>query len=73
MSRSSQRKLLVVAVALLLIGCAAPPPEDEIFPYAHQIDDLPNGLRLVTVTTGYPNIVALYTTTACLAVMSISL
>ena len=37
------------------------PPEDKIFPYAYQIDDLPNGLRLVTVTTGYPNIVALYT------------
>ncbi len=61
MPRSSRKQLLVPTVALLLIGCAAPPPEDEIFPYAHQIDDLPNGLRLVTVTTGYPNIVALYT------------
>ena len=67
MSRSSAKKLRVVgaallpAAALLLVGCAEPPPEDKIFPYAYQVDDLPNGLRLVTVTTSYPNIVALYT------------
>jgi zinc protease len=32
----------------------------KIFPYAYTIDDLPNGLRLVTVPTDYPNLVALY-------------
>ena len=70
-SRSSVKQfdgLLAVALCLVLLslllsaGCAeSPAPEVDIFPYAHQIDDLPNGLRLITVTTGYPNIVALYT------------
>jgi len=32
----------------------------KLFPYAYSIDDLPNGLRLVTVPTDYPNLVALY-------------
>lgn len=31
-----------------------------IFPYQYFTDDLPNGLRLLTVPTDYPNIVALY-------------
>ncbi len=34
----------------------APP----IFPYAHEIHDFENGLRLVVVHSGYPNIVSLY-------------
>ena len=40
-------------------GKKAAPPR-KIFPYAYTIDDLPNGLRLVTVPTDYPNLVALY-------------
>jgi zinc protease len=32
----------------------------KIFPYNYTIDDLPNGLRLVTVPTDLPNLVALY-------------
>src|SRR5215212_6782445 len=32
----------------------------KIFPYKYSIDDLPNGLRLVTVPTDQPNLVALY-------------
>lgn len=35
-------------------------PAKKIFPYPYVQDDLPNGLRLVTVTTDYPNIVAMY-------------
>jgi zinc protease len=35
-------------------------PAQKIFPYPYTQDDLPNGLRLVTVPTDYPNIVALY-------------
>ncbi len=31
-----------------------------IFAYDYRIDDLPNGLRVITVPTDYPNIVALY-------------
>ena len=32
----------------------------KVFAYNYFIDDLPNGLRLITVPTDYPNIVALY-------------
>lgn len=32
----------------------------KIFPYAYKIDDLANGLRLVTVPTEFPNLAALY-------------
>jgi zinc protease len=32
----------------------------KLFPYEYTTDDLPNGLRLVTVPTDYPNLVALY-------------
>ncbi|HEY7544309.1 MAG TPA: insulinase family protein, partial [Blastocatellia bacterium] len=31
-----------------------------IFAYKYHIDDFPNGLRVITVPTDYPNIVALY-------------
>ncbi len=33
----------------------------RVFPYPYQVDDLPNGLRVVTVPTDYPNLVSLYT------------
>src|SRR5438105_11587630 len=49
---------------LLLLCCAAAIPaqqkETKLFPYNYTIDDLDNGLRLVTVPTDYPNMVALY-------------
>lgn len=50
---------------ILLIACAAASlwsaqPAQKIFPYAYTQDDFPNGLRLVTVPTDYPNLVALY-------------
>ena len=32
----------------------------NLFPYPYSVDDLPNGLRLVTVPTDFPNMVALY-------------
>ncbi|HSQ20058.1 MAG TPA: insulinase family protein, partial [Blastocatellia bacterium] len=34
--------------------------QNKIFPYKYFTDDLPNGLRVITVPTDYPNIVALY-------------
>lgn len=52
-------RLLAFALLLLIAGCGRQ-AEDKIFPYRYAIDDLPNGLRAVTVTTGYPNVVALY-------------
>src|SRR5436309_8883378 len=38
---------------------AAGPPE-RVFPFDYAQEDLPNGLRLVTIPTGFPNIVSLY-------------
>jgi len=32
----------------------------KIFPYAYVQEDLPNGLRLITIPTDFPNIVSLY-------------
>src|ERR1700674_3916285 len=50
--------------SLLAFGCAAlafaAGPAQKIFPYSYSQEDLPNGLRLVTVPTDYPNIVATY-------------
>lgn len=39
---------------------AKAPKSRNIFPYNYKIDNFPNGLRLVTVPTDYPNLVALY-------------
>jgi hypothetical protein len=46
----------------LLLGTslAATPQTGGFFPFPYTTDDLPNGLRLVTVPTDYPNLVALY-------------
>jgi zinc protease len=51
------RFLLAACCAAIAIG--AQPPR-KIFPYAYSQEDLPNGLRLVTVPTDYPNIVAVF-------------
>lgn len=32
----------------------------KVFPYQYKTDDLPNGLRVVTVPTDYPNMVSMY-------------
>ena len=64
----SVRRLLIVAVILLLAvaffyrswASGAAGASRKLFPYAYSIDDLSNGLRLVTVPTDYPNMVALY-------------
>ena len=54
-----------VLIFLLLVLCLpamvlAQNKSRKLFPYAYSIDDLPNGLRLITVPTDYPNLVALY-------------
>lgn len=62
----SLRRWLVVAALLVLAlvasryGHAAGETTRSLFPYPYNVDDLPNGLRLVTVPTDYPHIVAFY-------------
>src|SRR5258707_11860141 len=43
--------------SIITPGAGAP---EKVFPFPYTQEDLPNGLRLVTVPTGFPNIVALY-------------
>ena len=54
------KKTLALCVLLGAALSCGPPAEDKIFPYPYAIDDLDNGLRLVTVTTEFPDVVALY-------------
>lgn len=54
-------KLLFIASLILCIPMAALAQKaSKFFAYDYSIDDLPNGLRLITVPTDYPNLVALY-------------
>ncbi|HEY0404670.1 MAG TPA: pitrilysin family protein [Pyrinomonadaceae bacterium] len=56
-------KLLMIVSLLLCLPLSALAQNGQarkLFPYNYSIDDLPNGLRLVTVPTDYPNLVALY-------------
>jgi zinc protease len=58
-------KMLILAALLLsalpVVGFAQQQNKgSKLFPYQYTIDDLPNGLRLVTVPTDYPNLVSLY-------------
>ena len=61
-------RLLIMVSLLLCLSCAAiaqrrpaaQPKEQKLFPYQYSTDDLPNGLRLITVPTDYPNLVAFY-------------
>ena len=61
------RRLLILAGILLLAHAAwnwSQAAEEasggKLVPYTYAVDDLPNGLRLVTVPTDFPNMVALY-------------
>src|SRR6266576_2312632 len=49
--------ILVISFATIVRGAG---PPDKVFPFLYSQEDLPNGLRLVTVPTGFPNIVSLY-------------
>src|SRR5262245_29407352 len=55
-------KTLLALVSLLCLAAALPAQQKEtrLFTYDYAIDDLDNGLRLITVPTDYPNMVALY-------------
>ncbi|MDT5063813.1 MAG: zinc protease [Acidobacteriota bacterium] len=61
-------RLIIIVLLLLCLPCAAiaqrkqpaQPREQKLFPYQYTIDELPNGLHLITVPTDFPNLVALY-------------
>ena len=50
----------VLPVFLLLAAVSCIYAAGKIFPYPYVQEDLPNGLRLITIPTDYPNIVSLY-------------
>src|SRR5881397_581052 len=52
--------IAALMLALPLAGFAQQSQGGKLFTYPYTIDDLPNGLRLITVPTDYPNLVALY-------------
>jgi zinc protease len=62
----ARRWILITVVALVGVGAWYLRPATgeatgaNLFTYPYSVDDLPNGLRLVTVPTDYPNMVALY-------------
>ena len=49
--------MFLLVVSALLVSAA---PAGKIFPLAYEQHDFPNGLRLITVPTDYPNVVALF-------------
>ncbi len=55
--------VLLLLWSSLAVAAQTRPPQSKVkrvVPYDYSIDDLPNGLRLVTMPTDYPNLVALY-------------
>jgi zinc protease len=53
-------RLLIVISLLLCVPLMVFAQQRKVFPYKYTIDDLPNGLRLITVPTDYPNLVSFY-------------
>src|SRR5215471_7795200 len=56
-------KMKLFRMSLLLLSIAMPlttSAQNQIFPYKYFTNDLPNGLRVITVPTDYPNLVALF-------------
>jgi len=55
-------RLLIILSLLICVPVMALAQQKsrKLLPYNYTIDDLPNGLRLITVPTDYPNLVALY-------------
>lgn len=54
--------IVLLLLSLLPAGLAqqGQPNQRKLFPYDYTVDDLPNGLRLITVPTDQPHLVALY-------------
>ena len=58
--RGTIQALILLAALWLGLTACGPASEDKIFPYPYAVSELDNKLRLVTVETGYPDVVALY-------------
>jgi zinc protease len=58
--RSLTVAALLLTAALFSIPAAAADKPSKIFPFSYDQHDYPNGLRLITVPTDYPNVVSLY-------------
>ena len=59
----NHRIVVMIPKLCLLLGCAAlawGAQPRKVFPYEYSQEDLPNGLRLISVPTDYANIVAVY-------------
>src|SRR5947209_12633104 len=54
------RPLLFALTLAIPLSLLAADPAGKVFPLAFDQHDFPNGLRLVTIPTDYPNIVALH-------------
>ncbi len=52
-------RILAFILAGAMAAMPAAPP-GKIFPYAYDQHDFPNGLRLVTIPTDYPNVVSVF-------------
>ena len=50
----------MIPIVFLAMAVSAPGASTKAFPYPFDQHDFPNGLRLVTIPTDYPNVVALY-------------
>ena len=54
-------KVFLLFIALFLAASTTTFSQTKkVLPYAYKVNDLPNGLRIVTVPTDYPNLVSLY-------------
>ena len=52
--------MLALTCACWASAATAGAGQAKAFPYTYYIDDLPNGLRIITIPTDYPNLVAYY-------------
>jgi zinc protease len=52
--------LLFLIISFAVSVVITPAQARKVFPYAYKVDDLSNGLRVVTVPTDYPNLVSIY-------------
>ena len=53
-------KVFLLTLILICSVLIATAQTRKVFPYKYNVEDLPNGLRVVTVPTDYPNLVSFY-------------